>query len=76
MSSRIISSLIAHRDHLSLLQYIAHIPERRTNFFFKKVLFIYLFERESTDGGGKGDRVPGEQGAWHGAQSQDSGIMT
>ena len=41
--------------------------------------FIYLFERENElgEGLGKGkSRLPTEQGACHGAQFQNSGIMT
>ena len=48
--------------------------------FFKD--FIYLFDRQRSQVGreagreGGGSRLPAEQRAWGGAQSQDSGIMT
>ena len=49
---------------------------------FKKKDFIYLFERERVGGRGGGGREGGrsrlspEQGAQHGTQSQDPGIIT
>ena len=49
-----------------------------TLFIFKKILFIYLSEVESTSqekGRGR-NRLPAEHRAPRGAQPQDPGIMT
>ena len=51
-------------------------------FFKKKILFIYLTERERAQVGReagrerRGRRLPAEQRARHGARSQNPGIMT
>ena len=52
-----------------------HVRVTRSSFFFfKKLLFIYLRESTSRRKGREGEAA--EQGARHGAQSEDPEIMT